>query len=213
MSKKLLIYGICFFFFTSLAHAKVIYADYNVSYGIFGKIGVANAVLEKKGKNYRIDIKLKATGLARVLSGGREEHHISQGHIVNGLMISDLYQVIKSHGDIVVNKEYWVDHKQKRVKKKYKKYKQGQLVSDRKSYLTFYSKDDLLTLYFNLDSAIKDKKQSNTYLFKAIGAERQDGKVSVYIPKEDELSFYKKELGETSRMVCNSHHSSTDIFQ
>ena len=199
MIKKLFLYIIFFFSFSVFAHTKIIYADYNVSYGIFGKIGVAKAILEKKPTSYLIDIKLEATGLAKLLSGGREEHHISQGHIVNGLMISDLYQVIKSHGDIVVNKEYWVDHKQKKIKKKYKKYKQGQLVSDRTSYLTFYSKDDLLTLYFNLDSAIKNKKQSNTYLFKAVGAERQDGKVSVYIPKEDELRFYKKELGETSQ--------------
>jgi hypothetical protein len=184
--------GILFF---GLLHADTIRADYKVSYGIIGQIGKAKAVLKKGKTHYEIDIRLAATGLAKVLSGGRKERHISKGHIEHGLMVSDLYQVIKSHGSTVVNKEYHIDHKHKRVTKIYKKYKKGKLVSREKSTLDFYAKNDLLTLYFNLDSAIRDKHRPHTYVFKAVGAERQQGKVTVIIPPKNKLPWYKKELG------------------
>jgi len=178
--------------------AEKIEANFDVSYGIFGKIGVANAVLIKSSKTYSIDIHLFATGLAKVLSSGRKERHISKGHIKNGLMISDLYQVIKSHGDTIVNKEYWIDHKRKRVTKKYKKFKKGKMIAEENTVLDFYAKDDLLTLYFNLDTAISNKTKAKTYLFEAVGAERQKGKVTVIIPAKKKLPMYKKTLGNDS---------------
>jgi len=178
------------------ASAETIRADYKVSYGVLGQIGTAKAVLKRDKRNYEIDIRLAATGLAKVLSGGRKERHISKGHIEHGLMVSDLYQVIKTHGKTVVNKEYHIDHRHKKVYKIYKKYKKGKLVSQEKSTLDFYAKNDLLTLYFNLDHAIKDKSKPHTYTFKAVGAERQKGKVTVIIPPKSRLPWYKKELGE-----------------
>ena len=178
--------------------AETIKADYDVSYGIFGQIGTAKALLNKDKKKYSIDIHLEATGLAKALSGGRKERHISKGHIEHGLMVSDLYQVIKSHGDTVTNKEYWTDHRRKKVTKKHKKFKQGKLVSDKRSVLDFYAKDDLLTLYFNLDSAIKEKRKPRKYLFKAVGAEKQKGKVTVIIPEKHDLPRYFEELGDDS---------------
>jgi len=183
------------FFFTIYLYSKTIHTQYDVSYGIFGKIGVTNAVLSIDHKRYKIDIHLATIGLAKVLSGGRKEHHISKGHMEHGLMVSDLYQVIKSHGNIVVNKEYWINHKKKYVRKVYKKYEKGILVKKEETRLNFYAKDDLLTLYFNLDYAIKVKTKAKTYVYKAVGAERQKGKVTVIIPKINALEKYKKELG------------------
>ncbi len=184
------------FFAGVYAGAETIQADYKVSYGIFGQIGTAKAKLEKGKKYYTIDIHLAATGLAKVLSSGRKERHISKGHIVHGLMVSDLYQVIRTHGKTVVNKEYHVDHRHKKVHKVYEKFKDGKLVKREKSTLDFYAKDDLLTLYFNLNQAIKEKKRAATYTFKAVGAERQQGKVTVIIPPENKISWYQKELGK-----------------
>jgi len=183
---------------STMTMAQTIKANYDVSYGIFGQIGTAKALLNKDKKKYSIDIHLEATGLAKVLSGDRKERHISKGHIEHGLMVSDLYQVIKSHGDTVINKEYWTDHKRKKVIKKHQKFKQGKLVSNKRTILEFYAKDDLLTLYFNLDSAIKEKRKPRTYLFKAVGAEKQKGKVTVIIPKKNDLPQYLESLGDDS---------------
>ena len=180
----------------NLLQAETIKADYKVEFGILGEIGVANAVLTKDANSYVIDVELKATGLAKTLSGGRTEHHISKGHIENGVMVSDLYQVIKSHGSKTTNKVYKIDHINKIVTKKYKSWKNAKVDAESTETLDFYSKDDLLTLYFNLNHKVADKTKSASYIFKAVGAEKQDGKAELIIPKRDELEDYKEMLGE-----------------
>jgi hypothetical protein len=179
-------------------NAETITADYKVEFGIFGEIGVANALLTRNDKSYVIDVELKATGLSKTLSGNRKEQHISKGHIENGVMVSDLYQVIKSHGSKVVNKIYRINHKTKTVTKEYKRWKKGKLVKSETKTMDYYSKDDLLTLYFNLDRKIADKKEPKSYTFKAIGAEKQKGKVDVIIPKKRDLKEYREAVGEIS---------------
>jgi hypothetical protein len=198
MLKQLLLYLVFSLLMGTSLFAKTIYADFNVSYGIFGQIGVAKAMLKQEGRKYHIEIQLKATGLAKLLSGGREEQHISKGRIKNGLMVSDFYQVIKSYRNIVVKKEYRSDHEHKRVEKIYQKYEGKTLRSEKKETLGFYATNDLLTLYFNLHHSIKDKSKAQTYVYRAIGAERQQGKVSVIIPDKRELERYKEALGDTS---------------
>lgn len=197
MFKNFLAILCAFFLINHFSYAQTIQANYDVHYGIVGKIGTTVAVLKKDKHRYTIDIQLEATGLAKILSADRKEHHISKGHIKRGLMISDLYQVIKSYGSVVINKEYRIDHQRKRVHKTYTKYREGKQVSQKNSVLNFYSEDDLLTLYFNLDKRVKNKTTAKTYLFQAVGAERQQGKVTVVVPKQSDLVYYKKVLGET----------------
>jgi len=192
--KKILI-SVALFLTISL-QAETIKANYQVDFGIIGEIGIAEATLTKDEKSYVIDVELKATGIAKSLSGGRTERHISKGHIENGMMISDLYQVIKSHGSKTTNKIYRIDHVNKKVTKTYKRWKNGKVDSDRNETLDFYSKDDLLTLYFNLNHKIEDKTTSKSYTFKAVGAEKQNGKAEIFIPKKDNVDEYKEMLGK-----------------
>ena len=184
--------------FLSSAYAETIKADYKVEFGIFGEIGIANAVLTKDEKSYKIDVELKATGLAKTLSGGRTEHHISKGHIENGLMVSDMYQVIKKYGSQTSNKVYTIDHKAKTVTKQYQHWDGDKQDADESKKLDFYSDDDLLTLYFNLNKKIPNREKSASYVFKAVGAEKQGGKAEIFIPKQSELSEYKNMLGEST---------------
>jgi hypothetical protein len=195
--KKILILLVMIFSFLTL-QAETIKADFKVEFGIIGEIGIANAVLTKDDKYYEINVKLKATGIADILSGGRKEHHISKGHIEEGVMVSDYYQVTKSHGAKMTTKLYTINHKEKTVKKEYKRWKNGKLSVDEKSTLDFYSTDDLLSLYFNLNHKITDRTKARHYIFKAVGAEKQKGKVEVAIPKKSEREGYKEMLGESN---------------
>ena len=194
MKKVLLSFALLFL--SIEVEAETITADYKVEFGILGEIGIANAVLTKDENSYVIDVELKATGMAKTLSGGRTEHHISKGHIENGVMVSDLYQVIKSHGSKMTNKVYRINHVTKSVTKEYKRWKNGKVTADRNTTLDFYAADDLLTLYFNLNNKIADKTKSESYTFKAVGAEKQGGEAELYIPKSDELEEYKEMVGE-----------------
>jgi hypothetical protein len=184
--------------FTLHIYAERITASYHVSYGIFGKIGIAKAILEKKGNQYTIDIELSATGLAKFLSQGRTEHHTSKGHIRNKMLIADSYSVTKSHAKTLMTKVYTFNHKNKSISKEFKKYKKGKQTRHEKSVLDFYSPDDLLTLYFNLDNKIRNKSKAHTYKFKTVGAEKQQGKVSIEVPKQTDLGKYKKVLGNNA---------------
>lgn len=180
----------------ALAEAETISAAYDVSYGIFGKIGTAKAVLKKHNGTYTIDISLAATGMAKTLSGGRREHHHSEGVIDHGLLVSRLYEVTRVYRKTKVVKSYKIDRVHHRVDKTYQKYKHGKLADRQQQMLDFFSTDDLLTLYFNLDRLIEDKHRAGTYSFHAVGAEKQQGKVSIIVPDAASLSAYKKDLGE-----------------
>jgi hypothetical protein len=214
--KQLLILLSAFALFTTTAQAETITANYKVEFGIFGEIGVANAILTKDESSYEIDVELEATGLAKRLSGNRKEHHISKGHIENGVMVSDLYQVIKSHGKQTTNKIYYIDHVNKSVIKSYKHWDNGKVDSDSNESMDYYSKNDLLTLYFNLDKLIKDKQKSASYVFTAVGAEKQHGSVEVIIPKRNQLDEFKKTVGDKgekgwyARAIINQNIFSSD---
>jgi len=176
--------------------AETIKVDYKVDFGIVGEIGVAHAKLVKDKDTYNIDIKLEATGITKFLSGDRKEEHISKGHIENGLLVSDFYHIKKTHGSKMRDIIYKINHKTKRVIKIDKKWKDGKLYKERERVIPYYSKDDLLTLYFNLNKYIKDKNVSRDYKFRAVGAEIQKGYVDIHIPDVDELEEYKELLGE-----------------
>ena len=195
MKKSLFILGLVLVFMSQM-HAKVLDVSYKVSFGILGQMGVSDAHLETKGDKYTIDIKMKATGLAKTLSKNRTERHISKGHVVNGLYISDSYKVIKSYGKKYVEKIYTIDHEKKKVIKEYFRRKNGKIKKERYTVLDFYSKNDLLTLYFNLSKLIQNKDKAGMHILTAVGAERQKGTVKVTIPKDKELKRYKKTLGE-----------------
>jgi hypothetical protein len=103
MKKSLFILGFILVF-TSQMQAKVLDVSYKVSFGMLGQMGISDAHLETKGDKYTIEIQMKATGLAKTLSKNRKERHISKGHVVDGLYISDSYKVIKSYGKKYIEK-------------------------------------------------------------------------------------------------------------
>ena len=185
-----------FLLLSNFTQAETVKADFKVEFGIIGEIGIAKAVLTKDDKFYEIKVKLKATGIAKILSGGRKEEHVSTGHIEDGMMVADYYQITKTYGSKMSTKLYTINHKEKNVNRTFKRWKKGKLNKDKNDTLDFYAKDDLLTLYFNLDKKISNKKLARNYTFKAVGAEKQDGKVEVIIPKK--LDEYKELLGESS---------------
>ena len=184
------------FFILNVLNAETIKVKYKVEFGIFGEIGIANAKLTRDDSSYMIDINLEATGIAKTLSRGQKERHISKGHIEDGVMVSDLYQIIKHYGSNMTDRVYKIDHAKKEVIRTTQKWKRGKMYKDKTKVMKGYAKDDLLTLYFNLNSYIKDRTTSKNYRFEAVGAEKQDGFVDIYIPNSNEMPEFKKMLGK-----------------
>jgi len=179
-------------------YAQEIKAKYSVNYGVLGGVGIANAKLVRDDKTYTIEIELKSTGMAKMLSKGRTEKHISTGTIVDGMLVSNSYKVIRTYGTKYKLKEYTIDHNTSKVTKTYIKKDNNKVTSTKTKVLNYYATNDLLTLYFNLDKLLQDKTTAKTYTFQTIGAEKQNGEVTLIIPKKEDLDKYKKELGDGS---------------
>lgn len=182
-----------FLLFGGFLSAQVTQLNYTATFGVFGRVGSIENRLTQDQTTYEIDTKVTLAGLAKVLLSGQTEHYISKGHMENGLMVSDFYKMVSQKKDKEVSKEYHIDHKEKFVTKRTRRWIKGKLVQDSTERLNFYVKDDLLTLYFNLGNAVKQKGKK--YLFTAVGLEKQNGRVQITVPDESQAGVYKKDLG------------------
>jgi len=82
------------------------------------------------------------------------------------------------------------------LKKHGKIYKQDKQSTKKLSY---YSEDDMVTLFLNLGDKIRDKKSAKRYVMKAVGADKKKGRVDVIIPKKSEAKKMKKLVGKTKQ--------------
>jgi len=207
--KILLRISLIFLFSALLLNAKNIEADYSVKFGIFGEVARVHAVLTTDRTYYTINATVVSVGnIAKSVTGNLKERHISKGHIERGLLVTDMYQMIKSYGVYTSTTIYSVNHRKKSVTRHYKQWKQGVKIEDEKVMLDYYSKDDMLTLFLNLPKYIKEKYKSRHYTFKAVGADRRNGRVDMTIPTQNAL----KKMGDLVGKVKEGDWYSTVVM-
>ncbi len=192
--KKTFLIGFILIAINNMAFATVDYVNYQATFGLFGTVGTI--------KTYEIESRVEFAGLAKLLMRGQVEDYVSKGHMINGLMVSDTYVMTSTKKDKIVKKEYHINHNTKSVTKRVRKWKDGKLVKDKKETLDFYAKDDLLTLYFNLGTAVTNKGKK--YHFKAVGLEKQQGKVQITVPSKVQQTSYVKDLGEGASLYAKA---------
>lgn len=202
MPRRIFIAVSLFLLLSSFLSAKVTQLNYTATFGVFGTVGSIENRLTQDKTTYEIDTKVTLSGLAKVLLSGQTEHYISKGHMENGLMVSDFYKMVSKKKDKEVSKEYHIDHQGKYVIKRTRRWLKGKLVKDSTEKLKFYARDDLLTLYFNLGNAVKQKEKK--YLFTAVGLEKQNGKVQITVPDDTQAGDYKKDLGEGAEVYAKA---------
>ncbi len=181
--------------FTTFVDAKMIKATYKVSFGIFGSIGKATAIFEVKDKKYHISISAKATGLAKVLSGGRVESYESEGRVVDGVLVPDIYKGVTKTNSKRSEKIYYFLHKQKRVDLLKIREKDGKESKSEES-LKYYAKNDILSLFFNIKHFLNDFHFRGKKVLYAVGANKKDGRVDIIAPSGEQLKRLKDDLGK-----------------
>lgn len=202
MIKKALFVLFTFVTLSTFTIASVDHVSYKATFGVFGTVGTIKNKITKKSKTYKIESRVQFAGLAKVLMGDQKEHYVSQGRMKNGLMISDTYTMTSTKKDKKTIKEYRINHKSKKVTKRVRKWVKGKLIKDKKQNLKFYAKNDLLTLYFNLGTAVKAKGKK--YHFKAVGLEKQQGKVQITVPSKTNQASYVKDLGNGASLYAKA---------
>ncbi len=186
-----------FIFLLFVANAKNIEVNYSVEFGIVGEVAKVHAKLISDSKFYTLDAKVSVVGnIAKAVTNNLKERHISKGHMLNDLLVTDMYQMIKSYGKYTSTTIYSVDHKKKKVTRHYKKWKNGKIIIDKKIKLGYYGKDDMMTLFLNLNKHIKNKIKAKNYIFKAVGADRKNGRVDIDILTSSKLKEIKNLLGK-----------------
>lgn len=184
-------------FLSPVLNAKNIEADYSVQFGIVGEVAKVHATLTSDQYFYTLDANVSAVGsIAKAATDNLKERHISKGHIVNDLLVTDMYQMIKSYGVYTSTTIYRVDHRKKKLTRQYKKWRYDKQIQNSTVTLDYYGKDDMMTLFLNLPKHIKHKYTEKKYQFKAIGADRRNGRVDLAIPSEKSLKQMKSLLGE-----------------
>lgn len=98
---------------TCFLYSKTIEADFSVEFGIVGEVGRAHAVLTVDGSHYMIEANVTALGIAKAVTDNLKERHISKGHVAGGLLVTDMYQMIKRYGIYTSTTIYRVDHRKK----------------------------------------------------------------------------------------------------
>lgn len=200
--KKLWLMSAGILLLSTFTFAQTIQLNYKATFGIFGTVGSIHNTLSKNGKSYQIKTIVKLEGLAKMMLGNQKESYLSKGHMEKGLMVSDFYRMTSEKKDKKKVKTYLFDHKKRKTTKNEKVWRKGKLTEDKTQNLGFYAKDDLLTLYFNLGEALKEK--GKTYTFKAVGLEKQNGKVYITVPDNSQVKAYKKELGNSAHLYAKA---------
>lgn len=167
-------------------------AEYKISYGIFGTLGKAETKISKENGNYTIMAKAYTEGFAKVLSNNRQEVYTSKGKIIGGNLLPLEYKKVKSTDSYIKEKKYTFDHQNKTVtleKSEYDKKSEKSVFYEEK--FKYYAPNDILSLYFNLNSLV-DGKDQKEFVFHAIGAKEDNGRVDIIEPIGEELDEMKK---------------------
>lgn len=183
---------ILFFIISSLfAQNIVLKKSYDVSYGIFSKLGISDAYFSAnyETNTYEARITANANGFAKVLSKNRSEIYVSKGEIKDGKFLPKIFYKQSSNNSKDREKEYFFDHINKKVELvKTTRDKKGTRTS--KEILEYYAKDDILSLFFNLKDSLKDLEIGVEKDFIAVGNDKNNGIISLKKLDKDSLKVY-----------------------
>lgn len=184
------------FLLSVFLNGKIIEASYKISYGIFGELGLAKTTLELfPNQTYKIKVHAYATGFAKFLSSNKEEFYKSYGVVKNNLLIPNKYITISNNDYKKRKKIYLFDYNKNQISlekqenkliTKYDKNLQKEefwQTSDSKELSKFFTSNDLLSLFFNITQVVPSFEKGNSYALKAIGANKDDGKLDIIIPE------------------------------
>ncbi len=173
------------------------HATYRVEFGIFGEVARAKATLQSEKGHYRIDADVWMTSfLSKKITEDLQEHHISIGDTLSGLYLCKRYEMHKRFGAYRTDTVYEVDTKQKALYKHYREYKHGKAHYRYDRRLPYFGRDDLMTLFLNLNRRVVEKYRPARYRFSVVGADRKAGRVDVEIPPKSAYGEYASLLGK-----------------
>ncbi|WP_072681935.1 DUF3108 domain-containing protein [Arcobacter sp. LA11] len=196
--KKLILLFI-FLVLTLNLFAKHVEAKYDITYGNFLDLGIATTTLEINKNSYKIKIKAKTTGMAKYLTNNREEIYESYGKFVNNQFIPNKFIKTKKDDYKKRVRIYTFNHKEKKIlvndkktgieKKMNSSFKKVLINIDeeKNSELDYFAKDDILSLFFNINQKLVKYENGKEYTLNAVGANKTKGIINILMPTTEKL--------------------------
>jgi hypothetical protein len=144
-----------------------------------GRLGTIE-IDKRVGKGaYRIDVEVRTQGIASMLTGNRKEQYRSEGSVKQGLLKSRHLRLERRSGEKRQIDDYRIDIRHEKVIKHRLRWKKGRLDTNTTTSLPYFSREDLLTLYFNSIGSILHAKEKTHWELQAVGAEKIKGKIVI----------------------------------
>lgn len=179
-----------FILLSQMSAAKILSATYEVSFGVFDTLGVADARFETRDdQTYTIRIEARTTGIAQTLTNNRVEIYESHGIVRDGRLIPQKYSKTRRTDSKKSIKIYTFDHDNKTVWRETIEKDEWERVKH-----DFYAAEDILTLFFNFKHYMQSRQNRS---LQAIGGNKQDGRIDVVFPQNDDLEAIKRKLETT----------------
>ncbi|WP_345972775.1 DUF3108 domain-containing protein [Sulfurimonas diazotrophicus] len=196
-----------FVFLSALMGSEAETTRYKVMLSLFGKVGEAKITIAERGDEYRMIVEDYATGLAAEISGHERDRFVSRGRIVDGLYVSDTFELYQTNDKTTESNVYVFDHEAETVTRFQDKNetvtettfdamsmrlveKQTQKIKRKTEVLDFYSPYDALSVVLNIPSLLKDRTRVE---IKPVGLAKKERKMYIGRPEASALS----ELQET----------------
>lgn len=179
-------------------HAKSISARYDVTFSVFGKIGEAKVLFEQYEGRYHIKVDGQLTGTAASMGQHRREIHESFGTIKAGVLIPELYKK-QELSDFYHYDTYFVffpDGKVQEYRFRNKKVRENRMDiakmkfysiekiehSESQNNIPYQAHNDLLSLFFNVRSYLKEIPRGQNKIIHAVGGRNDKGEILVTNP-------------------------------
>jgi hypothetical protein len=167
--------------------------EYRISSPLFGRLGsVQIRETNVSGRGYRIEAEAKTRGIAATLTRHRHWQVLSEGTVRRSGRHSRHYRYLTEDRKRKKVHDYTIDPAHKKVTRETREWKKGRLKKTERVKLSYYIDRDLATLLFDLLSHPQALKSGR---YRAVGAEKKGGWVSVTVPEEKRAASERSRLG------------------
>jgi hypothetical protein len=152
---------------------------YRITSPLMGTLGTITIDKKVGKKSYRIDAGVRTQGIASMLTGKRREHYRSEGSMEGGLLKSHHLRLERRSSKKRQIDDYRFDPTHRKVLKSRVRWKKEHLDQNNSKTLPYFTREDILTLYFNNIGKILRSPEKRHWEILAVGAEKIKGKIVI----------------------------------
>ena len=167
---------------------------YKVKAPLFGTVGEVNVNYYSGVRSYDITANMHTFGFAKKMSGNRIEKYHVNGRVKHNKYYAKHFVQDTTYKNKKSHLEYIFNYSSKKITKIRKRWKNGKITTDSQSKLSYFTYNDLFSIYHNIVHDIKGKP-AGWYQVQVAGLEKNGGYLKIKIPTLSQQKKESKSLG------------------